>query len=121
MAPVEQGSFLTNRVANRVLIPLLSGPAGRWLGRGLAVVSYDGRRTGRPYRLVAQVVVDGLTVRIGVSRPGRKTWWRNFTSPYPVRLRFAGREHAALAHVERDGGLVRVVAELTGRDGITAS
>lgn len=42
----------------------------------------------------------------------RKTWWRNFKSPHPVRLWLAGVAHDVVAQVVIDSGEVRVVAEL---------
>ena len=41
-----------NAAANRLLLPLLRTPAGRILGRRLAVIEYTGRRTGLPHELV---------------------------------------------------------------------
>jgi len=113
MSPASSRSFaLMNLVANRVVIPVLTSRAGRRLGGRLAVVEYEGRRTGRRHRLVTQYVTDGRTVRIMVGMAERKTWWRNFTSPHPMRLRLAGVDHDATAHVVRDGAGVCVVAEL---------
>ena len=91
---------------------MLRSGAGRRLGRRLAVVEYMGRRSGLHHRLVAQCVTDGRTVRISVGAAERKAWWRNFQAAHPVRLRLAGVDHAATAHVERVGGRVCVVAEL---------
>ena len=50
--------------------------------------------------------------------PERKTWWRNFSTPHRMRLRLAGEEHDATAHVERVGDRVRVLVDLdASRDG----
>jgi hypothetical protein len=103
---------LTNSIANPVLLPLLNSSAGAVLGRRLAVVRYDGRRTGQPHELVAIYNRVGATVRIRVGGAGRKQWWRNFTTPHPVTLRLAGQDHTVLAHVERNGGVVTVTADL---------
>ena len=103
---------LTNQVANRVLVPLLRSPAGRRLGRRLAVVEYAGRRSGRQHRLVTQYVREGRTVRIHVGMADHKTWWRNFRSPWPLRLRLAGEAQTAVGYVEVDGHTVSVVAVL---------
>lgn len=103
---------LTNSVANPVLLPLLRSRAGATLGRRLAVVGYAGHRTGQPHELVALYSREGSTVRIPVGMAGRKNWWRNFTTPRPVALRLAGRDHVALAHVDRTGDTVTVTADL---------
>ena len=123
MTPVRTRTFTTasaaavmNGFANRFLIPLLNSKAGGRLGRRLAVLEYLGRRTGQPHRLVAIYVTEGRTVRITVGMAGHKTWRRNFETPHPVRLRLAGADHDALAHVVRDRDLVTVVAELMPPD-----
>jgi hypothetical protein len=103
---------LTNSVANPVLLPLLKSRAGAVLGRRLAVVRYDGRRTGQPHELLAQYRLDGSTVRMPVGMAERKHWWRNFTTPHPVTLRLAGRDHTVLAHVEHNGDAFTVTADL---------
>jgi hypothetical protein len=113
MSPVSGQSFvMTNVVANRVLIPLLRTWAGRRLGRRLAVVEYVGRRSQRRHQLVTQYVARGRTVRINVGSAKHKTWWRNFETVHPVRLRLAGKGYDAVAHVVRDDDRVLVVAEL---------
>jgi hypothetical protein len=93
----------------------LTRRVGTRLGRNLAVVDYVGRRSGNRHLLVTQYVVDGQTVRIRVGRAGRKTWWRNFENPYPVRLCLAGDSHEATARAVRDGNQVSVLAHLSPR------
>ena len=102
-----------NSVANRCLIPVLRSTAGGWLGHRLAVVDYDGRRTGRHHQLVTMYAVAGQTVRITVGMAEHKRWWRNFETRRPLRLRLAGIDHDAVAQVVREGARVTVVAELT--------
>lgn len=102
-----------NSFANRCLIPLLRGSAGGWLGRGLAVVEYDGRRTGRHHQLVTMYAAVGPTVRITVGMAEQKSWWRNFETPRPLQLRLAGVDRDAVGQVVREGERVTVVAELT--------
>ena len=103
---------LTNIVANRLLIHLLRSRAGRRLGRRIAVVEYLGRRSGEHHQLVTQYVKEGGTVRIEVGMFDRKTWWRNFETGHPVRLRLAGQDYDMTAHVVRERNRVSVLAEL---------
>jgi len=105
----------TINLANRFLIPLLNSRAGGLLGHRLAVVEYAGRRTGQDHELVAMYVAEGHTVRFTVGRAKQKTWWRNFETPHPLRLRLAGVVHDASARVVLDGDRVSVVAELIPR------
>jgi hypothetical protein len=104
--------LLTNIVANRLLIPLLRSRAGRRLGRRIAVVEYLGRRSGQHHQLVTQYVKEGSTVRIEVGRFDRKTWWRNFKTEHPVRLRLAGLDYDRTARVVRERNRVSVLVEL---------
>ena len=106
---------MTNTIANPVVLMLLKSRAGEVCGRRLAVVGYVGHSTGQPHGLVVQYQLDGSTVRVHVGLPERKRWWRNFTTPHPMSLRLAGRDHQVLAHVERDGDAVTVTAELQPR------
>jgi hypothetical protein len=99
-------------VANRLLIPVLKSRPGRRLGRRLAVVEYLGRRSGQRHQLVTQYVIEGSTARIEVGRSDRKTWWRNFSTTYPMRLWLAGDANDTTAHVMREGARVSVVAQL---------
>jgi hypothetical protein len=82
----HRSSALTNVCVISLLTPLLKGRSGRRLGRQLAVVEYVGRRSDRPNRLVTQYVRHGHTVRIRVGAADRKTWRRNFSAGYPLRL-----------------------------------
>ena len=101
-----------NRLANRVLIPLLESSFGDTLGRRLAVLDYVGRRSGLPHRLVVGYVAEGRSVRITVGMPDGKTWWRNFETPHPLTLRLAGIDHHVFAHVVHEGGRIQVLADL---------
>ena len=113
-AVAHQSFALTNVVANRALIPILRSRAGRRLGRRLAVVDYDGRRSGVHHQLVTQYATEDGAVRITVAMAERKTWWRNFNDAHPVRLRLAGKNYDATARVVREGSRISVVATLDG-------
>jgi hypothetical protein len=104
--------FAVTGLANRALIPVLRSRAGRRLGRRLAVVEYLGRRSGQHRELVTQYAIEGRTIHIRVGAADRKTWWRNFNSPHLMGLRLACADYRVMAHVEREGEQVSVVAEL---------
>jgi hypothetical protein len=112
MRVARQSSALANASANKILIPILESGAGRRLGRRLAVIDYEGRRTGEHHQLVTMYTVDAGTVRITVGKPEWKTWWRNFSEPHPLRLRLAGHAHDATARVVRENNGIFVVAQL---------
>ena len=84
--------WLTNRVANPAMRGLLRSPAGRWLGKHLAVIRYTGARTGQRRELVAGYARAGAAVWIWVGGDASKRWWRNFRTAAPVELRLAGEQ-----------------------------
>ena len=113
MTPSSHPSFpLTNLVANRLLIPLLRSRAGQSLGRRVAVVEYLGRRSGQHHQLVTRYAKEGGAVRIEVGMFDRKTWWRNFKTEHPVRLRLAGQDYDRTARAVRERNRVSVLVEL---------
>jgi hypothetical protein len=98
--PVVRG--LVNHVANPPMRALLRSPAGRRLGRHLAVIRYTGVRTGLRRELVAGYARSGTAAWIFVGGAASKRWWRNFRTPAPVELWLAG-EHVTGRGVAVDG------------------
>jgi len=98
----SHGFFVTNRIANPVLRPLLRGSFGARLGRKLAVVRYRGRRTGQQHELVVQYAREGDRVWVVPGQPDRKRWWRNMNEGRPVTVWIAGRQYEGTARVVRD-------------------
>lgn len=91
--------WVTQRLVNPILRPLLRGPLGGGLGRRLAVLRYRGRRTGEPHELVVQYAGGGDRVWIVPGHPERKRWWRNMLAPRPVEVWLAGRRRTGIARV----------------------
>lgn len=106
-----------NQAANKVLLPLLRSPAGARVGRKLAVIEYDGRRSGKSHELVTGYRREGHTVHIRVAQADDKTWWRNFSTPRAMRLRLAGEDHRGTAHATREGDRLSVVIDLEAQPG----
>lgn len=96
---------------NRVVEPLVE--SGR-LGGSMAVVSYTGRRSGKPVSLPVAFRRTGDQLMIDVVLPDRKKWWRNFLGdggPITVRVRGVDRAGHAVARRD-DAGRVTVAVEL---------
>jgi hypothetical protein len=90
---------------NRFMIRLLASPFAGMAG-GLALVRYNGRRSGLPRQLPvgAESYRGGWLILVG--RPGEKRWWRNFTEPAPIEL-VRGRTVASGSGVVVLGGSER--------------
>lgn len=101
------------RYVNKVATPLVK-KFSRWpatTGRfGMAVVSYQGSRSGKHFSLVVGFYRsdDGITIK--VEMPDQKRWWRNFQHQRrPLVVEVAGEQYAGHALAVRDdGGRVQV-------------
>jgi deazaflavin-dependent oxidoreductase (nitroreductase family) len=73
-------------------------PLHRLLSRDLLLLTYAGRKSGRPHVVpLSYVEADGRLVLC--TRPGVSRWWRNLRPEAPVELRLRGRRCAARAEV----------------------
>lgn len=97
------------KVANPVLRWLLRSPFHRLVSKGLALLTFTGRKSGRQISTpVAYHRLDGQIVVFSDSG-----WWRNLAKGEPATLRLAGRDVAARAEVVRDKDeMVRIYQRL---------
>jgi hypothetical protein len=65
------------------------------IGQGVALLSFTGRKTGKPYTIPVSYHREGDIVTVITKR--QRNWWRNFESPLEVELRLAGRTFAGKA------------------------
>lgn len=83
------------RLANPIVRALLRSPAHPLLSGRLLILSYQGRLSGRTFRIPLRYAEthDGRLVALAV-RPERKLWWRSFVEPSlaTVTLRSERRE-----------------------------
>lgn len=74
-----------------------------FLSRALLVVSWSGRKSGKRFSIPTGYQRDGDDVVVLLSKPGAKTWWKNFRSPWPADLLIAGREQTAMGTLVPSG------------------
>lgn len=99
-------------VGNALVLWILRSPLHRLLSSAVAVVEYEGRRSGRRVRFPAQyATLDGLIV-VWPARAESKVWWRNFEQPHDASVTIAGRRLDAVGEVVRcpDSADARVIA-----------
>jgi F420H(2)-dependent quinone reductase len=91
--PALRGSWLGAVLGalNPIIRVLLSSPVHWPLSRWFAILSWTGRRSGKPYSTPVSYVQDGSTAWITT---GDK-WWRNLSDGAPVSMRIGGRWHDA--------------------------
>jgi hypothetical protein len=70
------------------------------IGRGVALLSFEGRKTGRRYAIPVSYERQDDVVTIITKR--QRKWWHNFESPIEVELRLAGSVFAGKAEIETD-------------------
>lgn len=86
------------RWLNRLMAAMLHTPGlERLVGRGTALLTFTGRRTGRTY--TTPVSYARLDDRIILSGHVSRTWWRSVAARPQVWLRLAGREYRGTARV----------------------
>jgi deazaflavin-dependent oxidoreductase (nitroreductase family) len=81
---------------NSLMKVLLHTPGLQWVfGRSVALITFQGRRTGRSYTTPVSYRRAGSSVTI-LSRASR-VWWRNLPDEPDVELRMVGRTHTGVA------------------------
>lgn len=108
VAPVVRG--VNNAMVGLTEVPWL----GRLVGRGIVVISYVGRRSGKQVSLPVGYLRSGDEITINVALPDRKSWWRNFLGAGgPISLHLNGVDRSGHAIAERsDRGGVKVKVRL---------
>ncbi len=105
-------------IFNRVFVGLMNVPGiGRLLRRGLVVIRYTGRRSGKTFETPVNYRRSGDTVTINVMDPDSKNWWRNFLGEGgPITLvNLDGVDRSGHGVAQRDDkGRVSVSVRLTG-------
>jgi hypothetical protein len=88
---------------------------GKFVGRNIAILSYTGRRSGRPLSLPVAYRRKGDELEIVPNMPDAKSWWRNFLGDgAPLTVRLDGIERAGHAVAQRDDqGHVKVRVRLS--------
>lgn len=115
---MSRGSFNSPaaRIVNDAAVFLINAPViGRLIGRGLVVIRYVGRRSGKTFEIPVGYRRSGGNLIIGVTAPDAKSWWRNFLGDgEPITLlNLNGRDRNGHAVANRDArGRVSVTVRL---------
>lgn len=105
-------------IVNRFFVALMNAPGvGAIVRRGLVVIRYTGRRSGKTFETPVGYRRSGNTVTINIVGADSKTWWRNFLgdgAPMTL-LNLDGRDRNGHAVADRDAnGRVAVTVTLDG-------
>jgi deazaflavin-dependent oxidoreductase (nitroreductase family) len=101
------------RVVNVPMRTMLSLPFATPPSSSVMLISYTGRKTGKPYRQPVSYVRDGEVLLT----PGGGRWTLNLAGGRPVRIRLRGRDLAASAELVTDPAEVeRLLGVLTAKN-----
>ena len=87
--PGAIGNFFMKAIVNSPLHPLL--------GSNIAVITVEGRKTGKRYSTPINVTKEGDTFTVVSLRS--RTWWRNLKGGRPAKLRVSGRRYSVRGEV----------------------
>jgi hypothetical protein len=118
--------WFMNHVTNPLVRWILSGPLHGLLSKGLLLIAYQGRKSGKKITLPAQYLQTGNEVWIVVGFPEKKQWWKNFSEGLPVNLCLRGEWVSGLGTAlsgEKDrgeivrglGGILQMLPEYSSR------
>jgi deazaflavin-dependent oxidoreductase (nitroreductase family) len=80
------------RWMNSMMKVMLRAPGlQRLLGKGLALLTFTGRRSGKRYTIPVSYARSGGGVLVVTKK--LRSWWRNFGDVPDVEVRLAGRDH----------------------------
>ena len=104
------------RIVNGLAVGLINAPIlGNLIGRGLVVIRYVGRRSGKTFEIPVGYRRTGEALVIAVTAPDAKNWWRNFLGEGgPITLvDLDGADRTGHAVADRDDkGRVKVTVQL---------
>lgn len=84
-------------ISNFFMKTIVNSPLHPLLGKRFAVITVEGRKTGKHYSTPINVTQDGDTY-LAVSLRDRN-WWRNLRGGRQARLRVAGKQYAVRGDV----------------------
>jgi hypothetical protein len=85
--------------ANGLVAALLRSRFHAVASKGLMLVCWSGRQSGRRFSIPVGYQRDGDGLIVLISKPGSKTWWKNFRSPWPADLHVRGERHTAMGEL----------------------
>ncbi|HET7089691.1 MAG TPA: nitroreductase/quinone reductase family protein [Anaerolineae bacterium] len=91
-------------IGNFFMKAIISSPLHPLLGANFAVVTVEGRKTGRLYSTPVNAVKDGDIFTVVSLRS--RSWWRNLRGGRPARLRASGKQYSVRGEVLESHGEV---------------
>jgi deazaflavin-dependent oxidoreductase (nitroreductase family) len=90
---------------NPIITFLLRSPLHRLVGKGMLLMTYTGRKSGKPHTLPVNYVQEGNLLLATSFR--ERTWWRNLRGGAPVTVHLAGKDARGIGEAVEDAQAVR--------------
>ena len=84
---------------NGLVEALLRSPLHFVASKGLLVLSWEGRQSGRRFSIPLGYQEDGAEIFVLISKREEKRWWKNFRSSWPAELTVRGERRDVLGEV----------------------
>jgi deazaflavin-dependent oxidoreductase (nitroreductase family) len=95
---------MPGKISNFFMKTIVNSPLHPLLGNRFAVITFEGRKSGKRYSTPINVTRDGDAF-IAVSLRNR-TWWRNLRGGRQAQLRVSGKQYAVRGEVQEDHAAV---------------
>jgi hypothetical protein len=97
--PGGSGMWVMNHLANPMMRLFLRSPLHGLVSGSLALITYQGRKSGNEYTIPVQYVQTGEKMYILPGGAEQKTWWRNLRGGAPVHLVLRGQNVKGVGQV----------------------
>ncbi len=91
-------------ISNFFMKTIVNSPLHPLLGSNFAVITFEGRKTGKRYSTPINVTRDGDAFTAVSLR--NRNWWRNLRGGRQAQLRVSGRQYTVRGEVLEDRGAV---------------
>jgi len=95
---------MPDKISNFFMKAIVNSPLHPMLGSNFAVITFEGRKSGKRYSTPINVTRNGDAFT-AVSLRSR-TWWRNLRGGQQAQLRVSGRQYEVRGEVLEDQGAV---------------
>ena len=82
--------WFMNRIFNPIVRWILTSPFHKLMSKGVLLISFRGRKSGKLYTTPVQYLLAGREVWIMVGSPEMKSWWMNLIGGATVNICLRG-------------------------------
>lgn len=84
-----------NDLYNPLVKWVLRSPLHPFISKSILLISFNGRKSGKPYSTPINYAIDGNTITLITKRS--RAWWKNLQGGVPVKVIVQGKEQSGTA------------------------